>query len=43
MTVQRPTKKPVSKNGAICRVKLLDGTDIEVEVDVSISGMINRI
>jgi len=36
MTVQsKPTGKPVSKNGVICRVQLLDGKDVELEVDVS--------
>jgi len=31
----KATGKPASKNGVMCRVMLLDGKDVELEVDVS--------
>jgi erythrocyte membrane protein band 4.1 len=38
--VQNKTGKPVSKNGAMCRVLLLDGKDVEIEVDKSAKGQV---
>jgi len=40
MVQGKPVGTPVSKNGAMCRVLLLDGKDYEVEVDKSAKGQI---